>query len=96
MTKDTLAHADNLDEVKQIALNLFEENKLLHEQIRILRDRIFGRKADKVQKEDGQLSLFDMPEPPSFPEDADEIEISSHTRKKKDAGRYPTTCPVSK
>jgi hypothetical protein len=31
------------------------ENKLLHEQIRMLQDRIFGRKADKVQKDDGQL-----------------------------------------
>src|SRR3989339_1102602 len=94
MTKDTLTHADNLNEVKKIALTLFEENRLyksenrlLHEQIRMLQDRIFGRKADKVQKEDGQLSLFDMPEPPSFPEDGEEIEISSHTRKKK--GRRP-------
>jgi hypothetical protein len=62
MTKDTLTHADNLDKVRQLALTLFEENrlyksenKLLHEQIRMLQDRIFGRKADKVQKDDGQL-----------------------------------------
>ena len=94
MTKDTLTHTDNLDEVKKIALTLFEENrlyksenKLLHEQIRMLQDRIFGRKADKVQRDDGQLSLFDMPEPPSSIEDAEEIEISSHSRKKK--GRRP-------
>ena len=94
MTKDTLTHADNLDEVKKIALTLFEENRLyksenrlLHEQIRMLQDRIFGRKADKVQRDDGQLSLFDIPEPPSLPEDTEQIEISSHSRKKK--GRRP-------
>ncbi len=94
MIKDTLTQADNLDEVKKIALNLFEENrlyksenKLLHEQIRILQDRIFGRKADKVPRDDGQMSLFDIPEPPVLPEEAEEIEVSSHSRKKK--GRRP-------
>ena len=33
------------------------------------------------------LSLFDIPEPSSFPENAEEIEVSSHSRKKK--GRRP-------
>jgi transposase len=58
MTKDALTHADNLDEIKQLALN-----------------------------------LFDMPEPPSFPEGADEIEISSHTRKKKGPKPLPDHLP---
>ena len=31
--------------------------------------------------------MFDIPEPPSLPEDTEQIEISSHSRKKK--GRRP-------
>lgn len=87
MTKDTLALADNLDEVKQIALNLLQENKLLHEQIRLLRARIFCRKSDKVQKDGTQMFLFDIPEPVLPLKDDPEIEVSSHSRRKK--GRRP-------
>ena len=48
MTKETLTQADNLDDVKKIALNLFEENKILQEQVNSLRDKLFGRKTEKI------------------------------------------------
>jgi transposase len=95
MTKEKLTHADNLDEVKKIALNLFDENriyksenKILQEQIRNLQDKLFGRKSEKTLKEDGQLSLFDIPEP-EYPisKEPEQITIPEHTRKKR--GRRP-------
>jgi len=44
MTKEKLTKADNLDELKKIALNLFDENQILQEQIKSLQDKLFGRK----------------------------------------------------
>lgn len=86
MTKDKLAQSDNLDEVKEIALNLFDENRILQEQIKNLQDKLFGRKSEKTVKDDGQLSLFDIPEPDVIPEAPESVTIAEHTRKK---GRKP-------
>jgi transposase len=63
MTKEKLTKADNLDELKKIALNLFDENQILQDQIKSLQDKLFGRKTEKSFRDDGQLSLFDIPEP---------------------------------
>jgi transposase len=101
MTKEKLTQADNLDDVKEIALNLFEENrlyksenKILQEQIKSLRDKLFGRKTEKIPKDDGQLSLFDIPEP-ELPilEASEETSVSSHTRKKKGRKPLPSDLP---
>ncbi|MCK5100593.1 MAG: IS66 family transposase zinc-finger binding domain-containing protein, partial [Desulfobacteraceae bacterium] len=86
MTKEKLTQTDNLDEVKKIALNLFDENILLQEQVKSLRDRLFGRKTEKAIKDDGQLSLFDIPEP-VMPAEPQKVTIAEHSRKKR--GRKP-------
>ncbi len=82
--------AQSLDEVKEIALNLFDENKILQDQIKSLQNRLFGRKSEKTPKDDKQMSLFDMPEP-DFPilEEPETVTIAGHTRKKR--GRKPHT-----
>jgi len=95
MTKETLTHIENLAEVKKLALNLFEENriyksenKVLQEQVRSLQDKLFGRRSEKASKDDGQLSLFDIPEPDlPISKDTEETSVVSHTRKKR--GRQP-------
>ena len=94
MTKETLAHADNLDDLKKIALNLFEENRILKEQINCLQDKLFGRKTEKTPRDDGQLSLFDIPEPQlAVSEEPEETIISSHTRKKRGRKPLPANLP---
>ena len=40
MTKEKLAKADNLEKVKEIALNLFDENRLYKSENRILQEQI--------------------------------------------------------
>jgi len=94
MTKEKLTQADNLDEVKEIALNLFDENQILQEQVKSLRDRLFGRKSEKKPRDDGQLSLFDIPEPelPILEEPEDTV-VSSHTRKKRGRKPLPESLP---
>jgi len=101
MTKETLAQTDNLDEVKKLALNLFEENriyksenKVLQEQIRSLQDKLFGRKSEKAPKDDGQLSLFDIPEPDMpISKESEETIVASHTRKKRGRKPLPKNLP---
>ena len=101
MTKETLTLADNLDDLKKIALGLLDENRvfksenrLLHEQIKSLQDRLFGRKTEKIVKADGQLSLFDIPEQ-EFPisEEPEETAVASHTRKKNGRKLIPENLP---
>jgi transposase len=69
-----------------------KETSILLEQIRHLRDKLFGRKSEKMAPDTGvqPLLLFDMPEPEEIeaaePE-ANEIPVPAHTRKKP--GRKP-------
>jgi len=93
MTKEKLTQTDNLDEVKEIALNLFDENQILQEQIKSLRDRLFGRKTEKTLKDDGQMSLFDIPEPVISEEVLEEVPIAEHTRKKRGRKPLPESLP---
>lgn len=68
--------------------NYKAEIKILNEQIKSLEDRLFGKKTEQIHRDDEQMSLFDIPEPEcSVSEEPEEIEIPSHTRKKK--GRKP-------
>lgn len=94
MTKEKLTQTDNLDEVKKIALNLFDENQILQEQIKFLQDKLFGKKTEKSFRDDGQLSLFDIPEP-QLPilEKTEEIAIGSYTRKKRGRKPLPADLP---
>lgn len=87
MLKDKLIQSDNLDEVKEIALNLFDEITILQEQVKNLQNSIFGRKSEKTVKDDGQMSLFDIPEPSLQPDEIEKVSIAEHTRKKR--GRKP-------
>jgi len=86
MTKEKLKQVKNLDEVKEIALNLFDENKILQEQVKNLQDKLYGRKSEKTYKDDGQLSLFDIPDLP-ISKEPEQVTIAEHTRKKR--GRRP-------
>lgn len=68
-----------------------KETSILWEQIRHLRDKLFGRKSEKVVIDTGvrPLLLFDMPEPAVVigEEPEEEIVVPAHTRKKR--GRKP-------
>ncbi|MBU0544223.1 MAG: IS66 family transposase [Proteobacteria bacterium] len=69
-----------------------KDTNILLEQIRHLRDKLFGRKTEKFRPDTNiePLRLFDMPEPAEAgPEAAkeDEIHVPAHTRKK--SGRKP-------
>jgi len=88
MTKEKLSHTQDPDEIKKIALNLFDENQILQEQVKYLQDKLFGRRSEKTPRDDGQLSLFDMPEPQlSILDEPEETLVASHTRQKR--GRKP-------
>jgi len=94
MTKETLNQADNLDDLKEIALNLFDENRILQEQVKNLQSKLFGRKSEKIHRDDGQLSLFDIPEPEQTISDKDEeVTIAEHTRKKRGRKPLPANLP---
>ena len=92
MTKEKLTQADNLDEVKEIALNLFDENQILQEQVKSLRDRLFGRKTEKTPRDDGQMSLFDISDP-VVSEAPEEVTIAEHIRKKRGRKPLPESLP---
>lgn len=69
-----------------------KETDLLLEQIRHLRNKIFGRKSEQLgnHAKSPQLPLFDLPEPAeeeSAEIDPENIQIPAHTRKK--SGRKP-------
>ena len=72
------------------------EIKLLREQIRYLRDKLFGRKTEK-NRDTGQLqlSLFDESagEVPQAPETGEKIEVPSHTRRKNGRKPLPSDLP---
>jgi len=99
MISDLNSLPDNIDALKQIIDSYAKnehryetENKLLREQIRLLRAQLFGRKTEKILPEDAhqQLLLFNeaeetVSEQPPKPED--EIVIPEHKRRKR--GRKP-------
>ena len=74
--------------------NYQSEIKILQEQIKSLQDRLFGRKTEKIYKDDNQLSLFDMQEP-ELPilEEPETVNIEEHTRKKSGRKPLPANLP---
>ena len=70
MTIETFIKINDVEKLQEIILsfanrehNYKSEIKILNEQIKSLRDKLFGRKTEKIHLDDGQLSLFDIPEP---------------------------------
>jgi transposase len=73
-----------------------KDTELFLEQIRELRDKLFGRKSEKIPtgSEAVQLPLFDMPEPEKVEgEEAEVVEIPAHTRKKCGRKALPEDLP---
>ena len=73
-----------------------KETSILREQIRLLRAQLFGCKSEKIIPENGPqpLPLFDMPEPEGLEEeDAEEIHVPEHTRKKRGRKPLPNDLP---
>lgn len=101
MNTEALIDINNIENLKKIAIDLNSKNhfyrseiKILHEQIQCLRDKLFGKKTEKIFRDDGQLSLFDIPEP-QFPilEEPEEIIITPHTRRKRGRKPIPADLP---
>ncbi len=93
MIKEKLTQSDNPDEVKGIALNLFDENRILQEQMKSLQNKLFGRKSEKTPKDD-QLSFFDMPELDLLLlEKTESITVEKHTHKKRGRKPLPDNLP---
>ncbi len=97
---------DNPQELKAIILQLQQnlidtkayyerEMGILIEQIRLLRQQMFGRKSDKISSvsPDTQKTIFDMPEPEDPEEEVEEIVIPEHTRKKRGRRSLPKELP---
>jgi transposase len=76
-----------------------KETGILLEQIRHLRDKLFGRKSEKLHMDTNvePLLLFDMPEPenvePSETSKDGDIEVPAHTRKKCGRKALPEDLP---
>ncbi|MCG8642894.1 MAG: transposase [Desulfobacterales bacterium] len=66
--KDILLLKQDFERKEQ---NYKAEIKILNEQIKSLQERLFGRKTEKQHRDDGQLSLFDISEPPAPPRSAE-------------------------
>ena len=85
---------DNASELKELVLTLQQDYEAqidrLHEQIRLLRSKLFGRKTEKyVDAGQDQLRLFDEIEQAASrkEENRQEVPVAAHTRKK--CGRKP-------
>ncbi len=71
------------------------ETGILIEQIRLLRQQMFGRKSEKMSPvpPNTQKTIFDMPEHEDTEEEAEEIVIPAHTRKKPGRRSLPEDLP---
>ncbi|MCF6248637.1 MAG: IS66 family transposase [Desulfobacula sp.] len=59
-----------------------------------MRDKLFGKKTEKIFRDDGQLSLFDIPEPECpLLKAPEETTVTSHTRKKRGRKPLPENLP---
>ena len=98
MKTTTSTLPDDPAELKEIIVKLKEryekEIDLLHEQIRLLYAKIFGKKSEKGGGENAgiQLLLFDMPEP-EVDEEKKEIIVPPHTRQKPGRKKLPEILP---
>lgn len=101
MNIETFATIDDVEKLQETFLSFAKdfaikehnykiEIKNLNEQIKSLRDKLFGKKTEKVHRDDGQMSLFDIPEPECpILETPDETTVISYTRGKKGRKTLP-------
>jgi transposase len=95
MLCDASSLPDNVDDLRDIIVSLKQEYEtqinLLHEQIRHLRSKLFGRKTEKyIEGGPEQIALFDEVEQAARSDEdqgSGEIAVSAHKRKKR--GRKP-------
>lgn len=93
MNSDVATLPDDPSLLKQILVDFRnhydKETGILLEQIRLLRAQLYGRKSEKIVPADvpQPLPLFDMPEAVGDEDDAEEIHVPGHTRRKR--GRKP-------
>ena len=94
MIPDASSLPDNVDDLRDIIVSLKQEYEaqisLLHEQIRHLRGKLFGRKADRyIEGGHEQMPLFDEAEQvvSSSDDSSEEVVVAAHRRKKR--GRKP-------
>jgi transposase len=95
MLCDASSLPDNVDDLRDIIVSLKQEYEtqinLLHEQIRHLRSKLFGRKTEKyIEGGPEQIALFDEVEQAACSDEdqgSGEIAVSAHKRKKR--GRKP-------
>ena len=100
MKSDTSTLPDSADNLKAIIADLHEtiselkdshekQTDLLMEQIRHLREQLFGRKTEKSTAVDSRpLPLFDLPEPaPEDHQEQQKVSVPAHQRSK--GGRKP-------
>ena len=83
---------ENVQVLKQMLLDSQErfdkETGILLEQIRLLRQQLYGKKSEKMPVGSPQtLPLFDLPEPDSIEPEVTTTEVPAHNRKK--GGRKP-------
>ena len=95
MSPDVATLPDDPILLKQMLVNFHnhydKETGILLEQIQLLRAQLYGRKSEKIIPADGPqpLPLFDMPEPKDDKEDAEEVHVPGHTRKKRGRKALP-------
>lgn len=77
------AHSAKLDDALALVDALTKENKLLREQLQLLKQARFGRSSERMEA--GQLDLFRTGEAPSLPEPA--AAVPAPHAKKKGHGR---------
>ena len=105
MNIEAFTKTDDVEKLKEMVLSFLKdfankehnykaEIKILNEQIKSLQDKLFGRKTEKISRDDGQMSLFDIPEPEcTLSEEPEETIVKSHTRRKKGRKPLPENLP---
>lgn len=89
---------DDVCALKTTVIEYAAENELLHEQVRLLRAQLYGRKSERMVSEDlQQLPLFPLPAPSSPPppevQEAQKTRVEAHARKKPGRGPLPEDLP---
>jgi len=73
-----------------------QEIELLHEQVRLLRAQLYGRRAEQFARLDPTLPLFELPPAPVEPsagQKEEEIVVPEHNRKKRGRKALPEDLP---
>jgi len=98
MNIDTAQLPDSIVDLQKLIIEYDSENRLLKEEINLLRHKLFGSKSEKLPKDvgSGQLFLFDEAEKSEADEQSAEpesIEVPAHTRRRGKRGLLPENLP---